>query len=50
MYIKDILFIGLLLGFLVVLVCAGYYELNLKIQIANTLQLQGLDWWFYVLC
>lgn len=49
MNIGDLIVIGLILGFVVILICAGYYELNLKMQIANTLQLQGIDWWFYVL-
>lgn len=48
MNIKDLIVIGLILGFVVILIYAGYYELNLKMQIANTLQLQGIDWWFYV--
>ena len=49
MNIRDLIVIGLILGFVVILIYAGYYELNLKMQIANTLQLQGIDWWFYVL-
>lgn len=49
MNIGNLIGIGLFLCFVVILVCAGYYELNLKMQIANTLQLQGMDWWFYIL-
>lgn len=49
MNIGNLIGIGLFLCFVVILVCARYYELNLKMQIANTLQLQGMDWWFYIL-
>gem|GEM_PF-3033326 len=49
MNIENLICIGLFLCFVVILICAGYYELNLKMQIANTLQLQGIDWWFYML-
>lgn len=49
MNIGNLIGIGLILGFVVILICAGYYELNLKMQIANTLQLQGIDWWVYML-
>lgn len=49
MNIGNLIGIWLFLCFVVILVCAGYYELNLKMQIANTLQLQGMDWWFYIL-
>lgn len=45
----EIIIMGFLLIFLGVCICTGYYELNLKMQIANTLQLQGIDWWFYLL-
>lgn len=45
----NLIGIGLFLCFVVILVYSGYYELNLKMQIANTLQLQGMDWWFYIL-
>lgn len=47
--IGNLIVIGLFLCFVVILVFAGYYELNLKMQIANTLQLQRMDWWYYVL-
>nr|WP_278459186.1 hypothetical protein [Methanobrevibacter smithii] len=49
MNIGNLIGIGLFLCFVVILICAGYYELNLKMQIANTLQLQGIDWWVYML-
>lgn len=49
MNIGNLIGIGLFLGFVVILIYSGYYELNLKMQIANTLQLQGMDWWFYML-
>lgn len=49
MNIGNLISIGLFLGFVVILIYSGYYELNLKMQIANTLQLQGMDWWFYIL-
>lgn len=47
--IWNLIGIGLFLGFVAMIVFAGYYGLNLKMQIANTLQLQGMDWWYYVL-
>lgn len=49
MDLENLIGIGLFLGFVVILIYSGYYELNLKMQIANTLQLQGIDWWFYIL-
>lgn len=49
MDIENLIGICLFLGFVVILIYSGYYELNLKMQIANTLQLQGIDWWFYIL-
>lgn len=46
---EEIIIIAFLLIFLGICIYTGYYELNLKMQIANTLQLQGIDWWFYIL-
>ena len=49
MNITDYITICLLLVFIIILFCAGYYTLSLKIQVANTLGLHGIDYWWFLL-
>lgn len=41
--------ICLLLVFIIILFRAGYYTLSLKIHVANTLGLHGMDYWWFLL-
>lgn len=49
MHTTDYITICLLLVFIIILFCAGCYTLSLKIQVANTLGLHGIDYWWFLL-
>lgn len=49
MHTNDYITICLLLVFIIILFCAGYYTLSLKIQVANTLGLHGIDYLWFLL-